>query len=94
MVDKTKNIVNNQQYVVQPPAELCLKNIQRLVIAVSPYCIRLSDGVRNYQSKTIHFNILPALHGLANEDPLSFIREFYSMVQTFPLNGVSKKIYR
>ena len=34
--------------------------------------------------------MLPTFHGLANEDSLSFIMEFYLVVQTFPLSGVSE----
>ena len=60
------------------------------MIVASLYCIRLSYRVGNYTLKTDHFNMLPTLHGLSNEDPLSFIHEFCSAIQMFLLNGISK----
>ncbi|GER28568.1 transposon Tf2-1 polyprotein [Striga asiatica] len=41
-------------------------------------CIQLPQEARNYELKMIHYNQLPSLHGLPNEDPLNFIREFYN----------------
>ena len=75
---------------MQPPARLCLWDIQHFVITAFSHCIKLSGEARNYEFKTVHFNMLPAFHGLANEDPLSFIRKFYLVVQTFHLIGVSE----
>ncbi|CAA0831248.1 Unknown protein, partial [Striga hermonthica] len=40
--------------------------------------------------KTIHYNQLPSFHGLPNEDPLYFIREFYNVLQTFPPHGLNE----
>ncbi|CAA0819572.1 Unknown protein, partial [Striga hermonthica] len=40
--------------------------------------------------KTIHYNQLPSFHGLPNEDPLHFMREFYNVLQTFPLHGLNE----
>ncbi|MBN8152319.1 hypothetical protein J0J37_22340, partial [Vibrio vulnificus] len=34
--------------------------------------------------------MLPSFHGLASEDALSFFREFYSTIQTFPLHGLTE----
>lgn len=72
------------------PARICLQDIQHPVITISPHCIQLSERARNYELKMGHFNMLPSFHGLANEDQLSFIREFYVVVRTFSLNGVTK----
>ncbi|KAL5854518.1 hypothetical protein ACOSQ4_004320 [Xanthoceras sorbifolium] len=33
--------------------------------------------------------MLPSFHGLANEDPLTFIHDFHHTIQTFPLQGLS-----
>ncbi|CAA0839977.1 Unknown protein, partial [Striga hermonthica] len=38
----------------------------------------------------IHYNQLPSFYGLPNEDPLHFIREFYNVLQTFPLHGLNE----
>ena len=90
MPDEIRNNGNNQQQVVQPLVGLRLKDIQRPVIAASLHRIRLREGARNYEFKTVKFSMLPAFHGLTNGDPLSFIRKFYSVVQTFSLSGVSE----
>ena len=63
MTKENRNNGNNQQQVVQPPTGLRLRDIERPVIAASSHCIRLSDGARNYELKTIHFRMLPAFHG-------------------------------
>ena len=81
----------------QPPLaapRVNLRAIQRPVIGASPLCIRLSDAARNYELKTLHYNMLPSFHGLPHEDPLSFIREFFSTVQTFPLQGAQEEDLR
>ena len=67
-----------------------LRDIQRPVIGTSPSCIRLSAAARNYELKNIHFSMLPSFHGLPSEDPLTFVREFYTTIQTFPLNGLTE----
>ena len=78
--------------IVEPPMQTRpkLRDIQMPVIAVNPSCIRLSDGARNYELKSIHLTMLPQFTGLTAEDALSFIREFYSTVQTFPLQGLTE----
>ena len=81
----------------QPPLaapRVNLRAIQRPVIGASPLCIRLSDAARNYELKTLHYNILPSFHCLLHEDSLSFIREFFSTVQTFPLQGAQEEDLR
>ena len=67
-----------------------MRDIQRLVIGASPSCIRLGDAARNYELKAIHFNMLPSFHGLPSEDALTFLREFYTTIQTFPLHGLTE----
>ena len=78
--------------IAEPPQQATpkLRDIQMPVIAVNPSCIRLSDRARNYEVKSIHLTMLPQFNGLTAEDALSFIREFYSTVQTFPLQGLSE----
>ena len=76
------------------PPRPSLRAIQRPTIGSSPLCIRLSESARNYELKTLHFNMLPSFHGLPSEDPLSFIREFFSTIQTFPLQGASEEDLR
>ena len=78
-----------QRGIGNPPREV-LRNYQRPVIGVSPSCIVLSPAARNYELKGVHFSMLPSFHGLASEDALSFFREFYTTIQTFPLHGLSE----
>ncbi|KAL5749711.1 hypothetical protein ACOSP7_024314 [Xanthoceras sorbifolium] len=55
------------------------------IIEKSPSCILLDDLSRNYELKNIHFNMLPSFYGHATEDPLTFMREFYNTIYSFPL---------
>ncbi len=66
----------------------------RPVVEASPSCIVLPTVARNYELKNQHYTILPTFHGMACEDPLNFIREFYSIVQTFPLSNLTEEQLR
>ena len=70
------------------PSRMSTREIQKPVIGASPSCIRLSPVARNYELKNIHFTMLPSFHGLLLDDLLTFLREFYTTVQTFPLHGL------
>nr|GMD98112.1 Retrotransposon gag protein [Ipomoea batatas] len=43
---------------------------------------------RNYELKTVHYNQLLSFHGSASEGTFTFIRDFYGIVQNFPLNDL------
>ena len=45
-----------------------LRDIQRPVISASPSCIVLSAAARNYDLKTLQFNMIPHFHGLPSEE--------------------------
>lgn len=62
-----------------------MRDFARPVIGASTSCIILGEAARNYELKTIHFSQLPSFYGMLAEDALNFIREFYAVVQTFPL---------
>ena len=64
----------------QPPGRMSLRDIQRPVIGTSPSCICLTPAACNYELTSIHFNMLPSFHGLPSEDPLTFLREFYTII--------------
>ncbi|CAA0839516.1 Unknown protein, partial [Striga hermonthica] len=66
-----------------------LRTLAQPVIGPVTSCIRLPDAARNYELKMIHYNQLPEFHGLPSEDPLNFIREFYNVLNTFPLNDLN-----
>ncbi|KAL5747026.1 hypothetical protein ACOSQ2_024323 [Xanthoceras sorbifolium] len=79
---------------VQQPGELVprvMRDFALPIIKTSPSCILLDDVSRNYELKNIHFNMLPSFHGLASEDLLTFMREFYSTIQSFPLQRLSEE---
>ncbi|XP_038687514.1 uncharacterized protein LOC119986894 [Tripterygium wilfordii] len=64
-------------------------------IPESPSCIVLPTAARNYELKTIHFNMMPSFHGLSSEDPLSHIREILNMVSSMSLStGVTEEHLR
>ena len=70
MAKKNRTNGSNQQQVVPLPIRFCFREIQRSVIVASPHCIRLSDRMRNYELKMVHFNMLLVINGLVNKDPL------------------------
>ena len=72
----------------QLSGQMTMREIQTPLIGTSPSYIRLSPAARNYELKNIHFIMLPSFHALPSEDPLTFLREFYTTVQTFPLHGL------
>ncbi|CAH9097553.1 unnamed protein product [Cuscuta epithymum] len=67
-----------------------MKEFGRPTVGVSPSCIVLSEAARNYDLKTVHYNQLPSFYGLSSEDALIFIRDFYGIIQNFPLQGVTE----
>ena len=69
----------------QPMRETTMKEFARPVIGTATAAIQLGEAARNYDLKNIHFSMLPSFYGLPNEDSLSFMRDFYATVQTFPL---------
>nr|GMD17519.1 uncharacterized protein LOC109169442 [Ipomoea batatas] len=77
----------------QPNPRL-MKDFGRPQVGGSPSCIVLTDAARNYELKTVHYNQLPSFHGSANEDALTFIRDFYGIVQHFPLNDLTEDALR
>lgn len=72
------------------PREPVMREFTRHVTGTSTLCIRLGETTRNYKLTSIHFNQLSSFYGIPNEDPLNFIREFYTVVQTFPLQGLNE----
>ena len=67
-----------------------LREFARSMVGASGSCIRLGEAARNYELKGMYYNMLPAFFGLPNEDPLSFIREFYSVIQQMPLGVLNQ----
>ena len=55
-------------------------------------CIRLGEIARNcnYELKNVHLTMLLTFYDIPNEDPLIFIWDFYAIVQTFPLQGLTE----
>lgn len=64
------------------------------VVEPSLLCIELSQAARNYELKNLHFSMIPSFNGMTEEDPLSFIRDFYSTVQEFLLGVLSEEQLR
>ncbi|KAL5845193.1 hypothetical protein ACOSQ4_011151 [Xanthoceras sorbifolium] len=83
-----RQMQNEYEEPVMPPV---MRDYALPVIETSPSCILLDEMSRNYELKNIHFNMLPYFHGAAGEDPLTFMREFYSIITTFPLQRLSEE---
>lgn len=69
-------------------------DITLLVIRASSSCIQLGDATRDYELKVVHLNQLPSFYGIPNEDPLNFVREFFTVVQNFPRQGLNDEQLR
>ena len=67
-----------------------LREFARPIVGASGSCIRLAEAARNYELKGMYYNMLPSFYGLPNEDPLGFIREFYSVIQQMPLGVLNQ----
>ncbi|KAK3200507.1 hypothetical protein Dsin_023922 [Dipteronia sinensis] len=85
----------NIQQVPDPPTVPAvpiktMKDYSRPIVNNHPLCIALDEVARNYELKSFHYNLLPAFHGLPNEDMLKFLREFYASIQAFPNNRVTE----
>lgn len=69
---------------------LMMRDYAMPIIGLIASSIVLGEAAINYDLKDIHYNMLPAFHGLPSEDPLTFMRDFYSTLQTFPLHGLNE----
>ncbi|KAM1807337.1 hypothetical protein ACFX11_030370 [Malus domestica] len=64
-------------------------------ILESPSSIALPTATRNYELKTIHFNMMPSFHGMSTEDPLAHIRDIFNTVSNMALvEGVNEENLR
>ncbi|XP_050125739.1 uncharacterized protein LOC126603005 [Malus sylvestris] len=64
-------------------------------IPESPSSIALPAAARNYELKTIHFDMMPSFHGMSTEDPLAHIRDIFNMVSNMALvEGVTEEHLR
>ena len=66
-----------------------MRELARPAVGTSSSCIKLSDAQKNYELKGLFYNMLPSFYGLPKEDPLTFIRDFYSTVEHFPSHGLN-----
>lgn len=83
------NIINQPQpWNGFPPAQR-LWELHMPTIATNLSCIWLSNVARNYVIKNFHLHILLTFNGLGTKDALGFLREFHTIIQLFPLNGLS-----
>ena len=80
----------NQVMATSGGRQLVMKEYAQPIISTAMSCIQLGEAAWNYELKNFHFTMLPSFHGIPNEDPLIFIRDFYVTVQTFPLQGLTK----
>ena len=67
-----------------------LREFARPLVGASGSCIRLGEAAINYELKGMYYNMLPSFFGMPTEDPLSFIREFYSVIQQMSLGVLNE----
>lgn len=84
MNHQQEEVIHNNEERVE------MRDFARPMLDVSGSCIRLGSAARNYEMKSMHMNMLPAYHGLPSEDPLSIIRDFYSIAEQMPLQGLNE----
>ena len=65
-----------------------MKEYARPIIGTGLSCKQLGEVAHNYELKNVHFTMLLSFYCIPNEDPLIFIRDFYAIVKTFPLQGL------
>ncbi|GAA0184945.1 hypothetical protein LIER_32233 [Lithospermum erythrorhizon] len=56
-----------------------------------PSCIVLDDATKNYVLKSFHLHNFPTFHGIATEEPLTFLHEFGIMLDSLPTNGATRE---
>ncbi|KAL5855120.1 hypothetical protein ACOSQ4_004922 [Xanthoceras sorbifolium] len=89
-VDKADRIQMQNQHE-EPATPPVMRDYALPVTETSPSCILLDEMSRNYELKNIHFNMLPFFHGATSEDPLTFVREFYSIITNFSPQRLSEE---
>lgn len=67
-----------------------MKDYALPTIGEQPSAIHLNQDSRNYELKSFHFNMLPSYYGQGNEDPLQFMKEYHSVLETFPIVRLSE----
>ena len=80
----------NQTMAVGGERQLVMKEYARPIISTVVSCIQLGEVARNYELKNVHFTMLLSFYGIPNEDSLIFIQDFYAIVQTFALQGLTE----
>ena len=61
------------------------------VIENQPSPIVFDPVARGYELRMIHVNLLPAFYGKLNEDYLQFMKEFSTIIETFPIMCLSRE---
>ena len=67
-----------------------MKEFSLPTVGSHPSAILLDDAQRNYELKNLHYNTLPHFGGALSEDCLQFMKEYYSVVTTFPLRNLTE----
>jgi len=94
MAENNPTPANNQPNANANNNQRRMRDLGKPVVPNTNSPINLPDAVRNYELKGVYYNQLPAFHGLPNEDPLIFMRSFYSVVENFSRNGLSNEQLR
>lgn len=74
--------------IIEPLVEPTLEHgrcLPKGINCTASALIQLVVATKNYELEKIHFFMLPFFYGIPNEAPWTFIGDFYSTEQTFPL---------
>jgi len=87
--DQESQEKQQEEMALQPNARP-LEEYVRPTISTLPSSIALPMEAINYELKNLHFSVLPEFHGLPSEDALTFIKDYYATIQTFPLGALTE----
>ena len=68
-----------------------MKDFALPILGAQPLAILLSDLQRSYELKSSHFNTFPIFYGKPDEDSLQFMKEYYDVITTIRLGGLTEE---
>ena len=71
-----------------------MKESAQLMIGNQPSSIVLDGVARSYEVRSMHLNMLPSYSGKATKDCLQFMRDYQSIMETFPIGRLIEEQLR
>ena len=79
-----------ENLTIVPVTQRLTKDFALPIMGAQPSMILLSDLQPSYELKSSHFNTLPVFRGKPDEDSLQFMKEYYNIVTTIRLGGLTE----